>query len=108
MADNWHRAAALADLRDGELFGTKIGDVAIGLTRIDGEIYAIDDICSHEYALLSQGFLEGCEIECPLHQARFDVRSGKCLLEPAERDLCTFAVKVEGGEVFVQIPAVGK
>lgn len=105
MADmNWQRAAAFADVPDGEIIGVKVGDRAVALCRFEGQIYAIDDICTHEYALLSQGFLEGCEIECPLHAARFDVVTGKCLLAPASRDLSTYPVRIEGAEIFVGVP----
>ncbi len=100
----WWRAAALSDVPEGEIVGVKIGARAVALCRVEGQVHAIDDICTHEYALLSQGFLEGLEIECPLHAARFDVVTGKCLLAPAHRDLRSYPVRIDGEDIFVDVP----
>jgi len=105
--DRWHRVAALTDLREGEVFATRLGELELALVRIDGTVHAFDDVCTHEYASLSQGFLEGGEIECPLHGARFDVVTGRCLAPPAERDLRVFPVRIEGGDVYVGVTAPG-
>jgi len=102
--DGWRRVASRADIKQGEIFATELGDTPIALTEVDGKIYAISDTCTHEFALLSEGFLEAEEIECPLHQARFDVRTGACLAGPATQDVDTYEVKVEGGDVFVKMP----
>lgn len=105
MADTgWQRVAALSDIRDGEAFPAMLGDAAIALYCIEGQVHAIDDVCTHEFALLSQGFVEGCAIECPLHQAMFDIRTGRCLSPPATVDLKTYAVKIEGDDVYVGAP----
>ena len=101
-SDEWRRVASRAEVKPGLMFSAQLGGESIALTEIDGQIYAISDTCTHEFALLSEGFLEGEEIECPLHQARFDVRSGKCLIGPAALDLVTYEVKVEGDDVFVR------
>ncbi|MFZ5692191.1 MAG: non-heme iron oxygenase ferredoxin subunit [Pseudomonadota bacterium] len=99
--DGWHKIADLSQLRDDEAFPAKLGNVPIALYRLNGQIYAIDDVCTHEYALLSQGFVEGCAIECPLHQAKFDIASGKCLSAPATVDLKCYDVRVVGNDIFV-------
>jgi nitrite reductase/ring-hydroxylating ferredoxin subunit len=105
MADEngWTRVAARDEIKQGEIFATEIGDTAIALTEFDGQIHAVSDACTHEFALLSEGFLEEAEIECPLHQARFDMRTGACLVGPATQDLDTYEVKVEGEDVYVKI-----
>ena len=100
--EGWQRVASRAEITEGAVFAATVGDTPIALTVIAGEIFAISDTCTHEFALLSDGFLDGEEIECPLHQARFDVRDGKCLAGPAALDLDTFEVKVEGEDVFVK------
>jgi nitrite reductase/ring-hydroxylating ferredoxin subunit len=100
----WHRVAALSDLREGEAFPARLGDIAIALYRIDDKIHAIDDLCTHEFALLSQGFLEDCTIECPLHAARFDIATGRCLAGPAMQDLRVYQVRVEREEIYVRAP----
>jgi len=69
---------------------------------VNGEVFATDDVCPHAYALLSTGFLEEYVIECPLHGAMFDVRSGKCQTE-TYRDVKTYTVEVRNGEVFVDL-----
>ncbi len=71
----------------------------------DGEVYAIDDICSHANVSLSEGELEGCQLECWLHGSRFDVRTGAALNLPATEPVATFPVTIEDGEVFVSVPA---
>ena len=82
----------------------KLGETPIALYRVGDRVYALDDVCTHELALLSQGFVEGGAVECPLHGARFDIATGRCLAPPATVDLRTYAVRIEGGEVFVRGP----
>ena len=100
---SWHRVAAAADVQEGEAFAAEVGERRIALCRVNGAIHAIENICPHAYALLSDGFVEGNEIECPLHAARFDIATGECLSPPADRDLVTYPVKVEGEEVLVEV-----
>lgn len=98
----WHRVASLADLRDGEGLPVDLAGTAIALYRIDGKIYAIDDVCTHEFATLSEGFVEGGTIECPLHSAQFDIASGECLSGPATESLRTHEVRLEGDDIYVR------
>jgi naphthalene 1,2-dioxygenase system ferredoxin subunit len=79
--------------RDIALYGTEDG------------IHATDNICTHGHARLCDGFLEGHEIECPLHQGRFDVRTGKAMCAPLTEDLRSYPVKIEGGRVFLAFEA---
>ena len=99
--EGWHRIASLSQLRDDEAYPVKLGERPIALYRLDGQVYAIDDVCTHEFAVLSQGFIEGRAIECPLHQAKFDIATGKCLTGPATVDLNRYAVRIEGDGVYV-------
>jgi nitrite reductase/ring-hydroxylating ferredoxin subunit len=100
----WHKACKESALKEGEPVGVKIDGTPIGLYRVGGRCYAVNDICNHEFALLSSGLQEGEVIECPLHAARFSVVTGKCLAAPGEGDLATYDVKVEGGEILVKLP----
>ena len=100
----WHRVADEADLALEQPLGIRVGDVQIALVRLEDGIHAINDVCTHEYALLSEGYCEDGKLECPLHQAMFDIRTGKALSEPAEVDVATYPVKVEDGAVFVELP----
>ena len=102
----WHKACPADRVAEGGGFGVKIGETRIGLYRLgDGSLHAIGDICTHEFAILSEGFVEGDRVECPLHQAMFDIRTGKCFGPLAEQDLPAYPVRVEGGDVFVGVPA---
>lgn len=104
MADgnDWRRVASRAEIKPGAIFATLFGDDPIALTEIDGSVYAISDTCTHEFALLSEGFLEEKEIECPLHAARFDFCTGRCLEGPATQDIASYDVKIEGDDVYVK------
>lgn len=105
MAEIWVRVAAAADVPEGGVIAVRVGEREIALYHLPGGEYrATDNICSHEYAQLSDGWLENGEIECPLHAARFDIRSGKALCAPAEKDLDVFAVKAEGGDLLLRLP----
>jgi len=78
---------------------------AVALYHLEDGFYATDAICSHAQAVLTDGQLRGGRVVCPLHGARFDVRSGRVLSPPAFRPLRTYPVQVEDGAVFVEIPA---
>jgi NAD(P)H-dependent nitrite reductase small subunit len=101
---NWVRVASASEIREGEGFSARAGDLDIGLYRIGERIYALDDTCPHEFALLSEGFVEGDVIECPLHQARFKIMTGKLLDGPATCDVRAYEVKIEGDDVLVAAP----
>jgi len=103
MADGWQAVGTASDVAEDEPLGVAVGDKRIGIFRIDGTLYAIDDVCPHAFALLSQGFVEGEKVECPLHEALFHVPTGKCLREPAEDDVATYEVKEEDGRILVKI-----
>jgi naphthalene 1,2-dioxygenase system ferredoxin subunit len=74
--EGWVRVAGRGDLTAGEVIGVEAGGRSIAVYDCDGELFATDNICTHAYACLSDGWLEGSTIECPLHAARFDVRTG--------------------------------
>ena len=73
----WIRIAAANQLQDDEVVAVSVQNMKLALYRIDGGYYATDNVCTHQFALLSDGYLEDGHIECPLHQARFDIRSGR-------------------------------
>jgi nitrite reductase/ring-hydroxylating ferredoxin subunit len=106
MSENdagWARAAGRSDLADGEVLGVEVAGRSIALYAADDGIFATDNICTHAYACLSDGWLDGEVIECPLHAARFDIRTGKVLDPPATEDLKTYPVRVVGDEIQIQI-----
>ena len=73
----------------------------IGIYLIDGEYYALEDVCPHAYALLSQGFVEDGKVECPLHEAVFDVKTGQCLHGPGGRNLNRYPVRVYDNQIQI-------
>jgi 3-phenylpropionate/trans-cinnamate dioxygenase ferredoxin subunit len=97
------KVAQVSDIAPGEVRVFEIEGEDIALCNIDGEIYAIADLCTHDDGPLGQGHLHGDQIECPRHGARFDVRSGKALTLPAVVPIPTFEVKIEGDEVLVNV-----
>ena len=99
----WERAANVDDVVEGEVVGASVGGRPIALYRVEGELYATHDICSHEHARLSEGYLDGCEIECPLHQARFDIRTGEARCRPATQPVAVYPVKVVGADILVRV-----
>jgi nitrite reductase/ring-hydroxylating ferredoxin subunit len=98
----WVTVAQLADVGEGEVLGVEIGDTSIALYNLDGEICATDNICTHAFAMLSDGWLDGDCIECPLHAGRFDVRTGKALGPPVDEDIKVYPVRVVGNDIQVK------
>jgi nitrite reductase/ring-hydroxylating ferredoxin subunit len=105
----------MADAPDGFVAVAKIGDVPLGgmsvvvidrervmLANVDGQFFALRDMCGHRNAPLSRGRLEGCIVECPLHFAQFDVRTGKLVDGPISADVPVYEVRVEGDTVLVK------
>lgn len=88
--------------------GVEVQGQKIGLFLLGDAVLALEDVCPHAYALLSQGFQEDGVIECPLHAARFDIASGKCLTEIGQRDLLCFPVRVQQGQVQLQLQRQAK
>ncbi len=99
----WVRAAGRGELADGEVIGVEIAGRSIAIYECDGALYATDNICTHAFARLSDGWLDGHAIECPLHAARFDIRTGEVLDPPASVDLKTYPVRVVDGAIEVRL-----
>jgi 3-phenylpropionate/trans-cinnamate dioxygenase ferredoxin subunit len=99
---NFVRVGRLADIQEGGAIRVEVDGEAVALFRVAGRIYAIADTCTHEEASLSEGFLEGETVECPLHGARFDLKTGKPVTLPATRPTPVYEVKVERDEIFIR------
>ena len=94
----------LEDLPEGESVRVETTP-PVAVFHADGELYAIDDTCTHQDASLSEGWLEGCLIECPLHAASFDLRTGRPTCLPARRPVRTHRVTVDDGIIHVHLAA---
>ena len=103
MSENWTDAAAVSDVPEGDVIGVKVAGRDIALYEVEGAIYATDNVCTHGHARMSDGFLEGSEIECPLHQGRFDVCSGQALCAPLTENIRTYPVKLVDNRVMLRL-----
>lgn len=102
---SWLPVVPLEELKERGIYAAKIGDLNLGLFMVEGEIFSIDNLCTHGNACLTEGVVEGYLVECPLHAGLVDLRSGKAAGAPITRDSRTYPVKVELGQVLVQIDA---
>ena len=100
----WQVAVAVTDVAVDMPAACSLGQHEIAVYLVDGAYYATSNICTHASALLTDGTMDGCEVECPLHNARFDVRTGEVLSSPAEVNLETFMTRIVNGHVEVLIP----
>ena len=99
----WTDVAAVDDLFEGASIEVQPRGLEIALHCIDGVPYATDNVCTHGAGSLCEGWLEGFEIECPLHQGRFDVRDGRALCAPATEAIRVYPAKVEAGRVLLDL-----
>ena len=91
--------------RPGKLAPIEVGNRRYVLCRmLDGSYAFFDGLCTHGNTSLSDGYLDGCLIECPKHNARFDVRTGEAVRRPAVKPLGTYPVRVQGGHLVVTLP----
>lgn len=103
MAGNWTDVASRDAVPDGGVICVVAGDTELALYGVAGAVYATDILCTHGQALLCEGKLEGFEIECPLHQGRFDVRDGSATYEPATDPVRSYPVNIENGRILVDL-----
>ena len=87
-----HKVASTSDLDEDE-----------AMQVLGGEFFALDDICTHAYASMADGYIEGDCIECPLHGAQFNIRTGKAETPPATEDLKSYEVTVDGEDILVAV-----
>lgn len=97
------KVGKLSEVPPGSAKVYEVEDRFVALCNVDGQIYAIDDVCTHDEATLDQGDLDGFEIECPRHGARFDVRTGEVKALPAVMPIDTFNVRIEGDDIEVEV-----
>ena len=99
---NWIKIATTDQVAEDESMAVEVNGHQLALHHTDGEFFVSDNICTHQYALLSDGFIEDGCVECPLHHAKFDLRTGKAMCAPATVDMKVYEVKTEGNDVFVR------
>ncbi len=102
-SSDWFDATAESAVPEDDVIGVDVAGRDIALYKVEGSVYATDNTCTHGQARLCDGFLEGHEIECPLHQGKFDIRDGRATCAPSEVHLRSYPVRIEGGRVFLQM-----
>jgi 3-phenylpropionate/trans-cinnamate dioxygenase ferredoxin component len=99
---NYVRAASADDIPPGTKKIVEVDGIEIVVVNLDGQFYAVEDVCTHDGGPLGEGKLDGCELICPRHGARFDVRTGAATRMPAIEPAPTYEVCVEDGHVLVE------
>ncbi|MGN6317087.1 non-heme iron oxygenase ferredoxin subunit [Trinickia sp.] len=103
MGKQWIKLIDVSAVPNEDVTAVNAAGRELAIYGVGGEVFATDNVCTHGHARLCDGFLEGHEIECPLHQGKFDVRTGKAMCEPLTTDIRTYPVKIEDGHVFVEM-----
>lgn len=97
------KVATKAEVADGQRILVEADDRLVMLFRVGEDFYCLDDVCTHDGGTLSDGEHEGCEIKCPRHGAKFDIRTGEALTMPATKPTAVHEVKVDGEDILVKI-----
>jgi 3-phenylpropionate/trans-cinnamate dioxygenase ferredoxin subunit len=103
MSKRFVKVGLESDIPEGEVRVFEAEGTGIAIARVNGKLFAIEDVCTHDDGPLGEGVLDGCEIECPRHGARFDIRTGAATRMPAAAPVAVFEVKVENGDVLVEL-----
>lgn len=103
MNEDWIDVAALADVPEDDVIGLVANGRDVALYKVEGEVFATDNLCTHGNARLSDGFLEDGQIECPLHQGRFCVKSGEALCAPLTENIRVYPVRIEGERILLNL-----
>ncbi len=97
------KVAKVSDIAPGTVKTFEVNGRSVAVCNVGGSFYAIDDVCTHDEGPLGEGEIDGFEVECPRHGARFDVRTGEVTSLPAVLPVETFKVRVNGGDVEVEV-----
>jgi 3-phenylpropionate/trans-cinnamate dioxygenase ferredoxin subunit len=100
---NFIRVCKASDIPDAGQAVFEVGDRFVAIFHVDGQFYALDDCCTHDGGPLGEGTLEGFQIICPRHGARFDIRTGQALTMPAVQGTPAHEIKVDGEDVLVRV-----
>jgi 3-phenylpropionate/trans-cinnamate dioxygenase ferredoxin subunit len=100
---NWIKIATVDQIDEDESLAVELDGKQLAVHHTEGEFFVTDNICSHQYALLSDGFLEDGCIECPLHQAKFDLRTGQALCAPATEPVKVYETRIEGDDLLINL-----
>ena len=93
------------EIAEGQVKTFEINDMAIAVARFEGQVYALDDVCTHDGGDLGAGAVVRGQIQCPRHGARFDLKTGAVTQMPAIFPIGTYEVRIENGDVLIAIPS---
>ncbi|MDA7977173.1 MAG: non-heme iron oxygenase ferredoxin subunit [Pirellulales bacterium] len=99
----FHAVARTSEVSDPGKILVEVEEQLVALFHVDGQFYALDDVCTHDGGPLADGELDGCQIICPRHGARFDIKTGAALTMPATFPTQSHEVKIEDGQVYVKL-----
>ncbi|HEV2676903.1 MAG TPA: non-heme iron oxygenase ferredoxin subunit [Aliidongia sp.] len=103
MTARWIKVATTNAIDEDDMIAVEIEGRHIAIYHVGGVFHATANVCTHAYALLTDGFLDECTIECPLHAGRFDITTGKALGAPVTQDLKVYALRVEGTDILIAL-----
>ncbi|HEV2583510.1 MAG TPA: non-heme iron oxygenase ferredoxin subunit [Ktedonobacteraceae bacterium] len=98
------KVAQVSDLEDGEMMAVEVDGEPVCIAKVEGDVFAFTDNCTHISGPLNEGELDGDVLTCPWHGAQFNVRTGKVLRGPARQDIQTYAVRVDNDDIMISIP----
>lgn len=98
------RVASVQDIEDPGRMLVEVNDTLLVIIHAGGQFYCLEDVCTHDGGPLAEGELDGVELACPRHGAKFDIRNGHALTMPATKPTRCFETRVEGDDVLVQVP----
>lgn len=101
---SWTKACP-ANIKPGDCKGVVVNGTNVAVFNVGGQFHATSNVCTHQFALLSEGYVDGDVIECPLHQGRFSILTGAPEGDPVTQPIQVYPVRVEDGEVFVDVEA---
>jgi 3-phenylpropionate/trans-cinnamate dioxygenase ferredoxin subunit len=100
---NYVRVARADDIPPGTKKIVEVDGIEIVVVNLEGMYYAVEDVCTHDGGPLGEGKLDGCELICPRHGARFDVRTGAATRMPAIEPAPAYAMRVENGDLLIEV-----
>ena len=107
-SQRWIAIAKVGDVAPSDVRRCEVQDRCIALFNLRGRLYATDDICTHAHAHLSDGYVDGDTVECPLHQGLFHIPTGRAMAPPVTENLATYPVRIEGEDVLVDLAGTGE
>ena len=103
MSGRWVKVATTDAIAEDDMIAVELEGRNIAVYHVGDAFHATANVCTHAYALLTDGFLDECTIECPLHAGRFDITTGRALGPPLTRDLKVYALRVEGTDILIDL-----